>query len=226
MKFLNNWPHRCRKIARMSAITGLMALLFLFSWSSPAQADDLGLVTAAQEYTKTVTEARSVFSDLASEAQGLLDQGLEDAKAVLTGLPDDLSQIEAAPDLAARTALQTELTAKQQSLKAFTQSFSAWLSKAELADKQYEKTVDMAEDAFKQALKASEASLKTQTHGSLTTLKQSLKQTSKLIGGLTDSTSKVAGGKGLFVPTQYEAQLDSLNKAFDDVKAAIAALGS
>lgn len=222
MKFPKNW----RRLTRNVLITGCMALLFVFPWSSPARADDLGLVTAAQEFTKSVTEARSVFSDLASEAQGLLDQNLDEVQAVLTGLPDDLTQIGAAPDLAARTALQTELTAKQQSLKAFSQSFSEWLSKAELADKQYEKTVDAAEDTFKQALKASEASLKAQTHGSLSTLKQSLKQTSKLISGLTDSTSKVAGGKGLFVPTQYEEQLATLNKVFDDLKAAIVALGS
>ncbi len=222
MKSAKNWQYRFRTMA----IASLMTLLLLFPWSRPAQADDLGLVTAAEEYTKAITDARSVFSDLASEAQGLLDQSLEDVTATLTSLPDALTQIGAAPDLEARTALQTELTAKQDSLKTFTQSFSEWLAKAELADKQYEKTVDVAKDSFKKALKTSEASLKAQTHGSLTTLKQSLKQTSKLISGLTDSTSKVAGGKGMFVQTQYDAQLDSLNKAFDEVKAAVAALGS
>ena len=180
-------------------------------------------MAAAQQFAKTVTDARSVFTDLSKEANGLLD-GFDDIQGLLKGLPDELTKVGTAPDLAAKTALQNELTTKQQALKTFTQSFSDWITKAETADKQYEKTVDTAEAEFKKAFKASQSDLKTQTHDSVASLKQTFKQTSKLISSLADSTTKAVSGKGTFLPAQYDEQLATLNKAFADVKAAIAAL--
>ena len=213
------------KQLKQVTIAMLVALLVVISplWNGAAQADDLGFVAAAQQFAKTVTDARSVFTDLSKEANGLLD-GFDDIQGLLKGLPDELTKVGTAPDLAAKTALQNELTTKQQALKTFTQSFSDWIAKAETADKQYEKTVDTAEAEFKKAFKASQSDLKTQTHDSVASLKQTFKQTSKLISSLADSTTKAVSGKGTFLPAQSDEQLATLNNAFADVKAAIAAL--
>ncbi len=221
MKQLKRWQNQLQKVT----VALLVALLIVVSplWSEAAQAEDLGIVTAAQEFAKTVTDARSVFGDLSTEADDLL-AGFDDIKGLLEGLPDQVAEVGAAPDLTSKMALQSELTTKQQALKTFTQTFSDWIAKAEVADKQYEKTVDLAEDTFKTALKAAETDLKTQTHGSVSTLKQSFKQTSKLISGLADSTTKAASGKGVFVPAQYDAQMATLTQALEEIKSAIAAL--
>ncbi|MBW4467879.1 MAG: hypothetical protein KME07_20830 [Pegethrix bostrychoides GSE-TBD4-15B] len=218
MKQLRNWQNSLQK----AALTLLIALLVALSpWNSAAQADDLGIVTAAEQFAQTVTDARSVFSDLSKEADGLLDE-FDGIQTLLKGLPDELTEIGAEPDLAAKTALQSELTTKQAQLKTFAQSFSDWMTKAETADKAYEKTVGMAEDEFKTALKAAQADLKTQTHGSVASLKKTFKQTSKLISGLADSTAKAASGKGTFLPAQYDAQLATLSEAVEGIKTAIA----
>lgn len=213
-----NWQSIKQTIA---AILIAVGLLITPIWTKVAQADDLGLVTAAEAYVKTVQEARSVFSDLATEAQTFLQQGNSDLQKAFQELPQDLERLAAAPDVATRTQIQSEMTAKQQSLKTFATSFSDWITKAETADKQYEKTVETANEEFEKAVEAAEDGLKSASHDKVASLKKSFKQTSKLISGLADSTSKAASGKGVFVQAQYDEQLAALGQAFDQMLEAV-----
>lgn len=208
----------------IAAILIAVGLLMTPIWTQVAQADDLGLVTAAEAYVKTVQDARSVFSDLATEAQTFLQQGNGDVQQAFQELPKDLERLAAAPDIETRTQIQSEITAKQQSLKTFATSFGDWITKAETADKQYEKTVEAANEQFEQAVEAAEDTLKTASHDQVATLKKTFKQTSKLISSLADSTSKAASGKGVFVQTQYDEQLAALSQAFDQMLEAVKTL--
>lgn len=220
MKRWINW-----QAAIKPTMTVLLALVLFIApvWTKNAQADDLGLIPAAEEYIQTVQEARAVFDTLATEAETFL-QGSSEVQQTFQNLPQDLERLAAAPDVETRTQIQTEITAKQQSLKTFAQSFSTWLSKAELADEQYSQTVETANDKFEKAIEAAEDLLKTQTHGKVKALKQTFKQTSKLISSLADSSTKAVSGKGVFVQAQFDEQLAALNTALGQVDTAVKSL--
>lgn len=220
MKSWINWQTVIRPMG-----TVLFAIILFITpiWTQAAQADDLGLIPAAEEYIQTVQEARAVFDTLATDAESFL-QGSSEVQQTFQDLPKDLERLAAAPDVETRTQIQSEITTKQQALKTFAQSFSTWLSKAELADEQYSQAVEAANDKFEAAIEAAEDSLKTQTHGKVKALKQTFKQTSKLISSLADSSTKAASGKGTFVQAQFDEQLTALSTALGQVDEAVKSL--
>jgi uncharacterized protein YukE len=194
----------------------LMAVLLVVSplFTASAQADDVNLVSIAQQFLKTVNDARAQFDNVFNDSQSTFDEGLSDLRTILKDLPDDLQRLSTEKNAATRDKLRLEIAEKQKALKTFASSFDDVIAKADTADKNFDKAISSARSTLKKALDQAQdeasADIAQKTNG----LKQTLTETAKAIASLSDDATRVLNGKA-FVPTRFQDELNLLNTALD-----------
>jgi chromosome segregation ATPase len=213
-----------KRSMQLVVITGCAMLLLFPAPVLAAPAPDDAISTATQEFLQSVSQARTAFEQFSRESQDLLSQGIRESQQLLQQLPAELEQFAAETDVATRDELRQAIVDNQQSLEQLTASFDAQISAAEQADKQYKTAIDSTYDSFKKSISAAQAELKSATHAKIADLKQTLKETSKAIEGLSSGTTRIATGKVPFTPGQFDQQISALDAVFEKASSVIQSL--
>lgn len=219
---LRNW----RKSSKRILATALMAILLLITpaLTGTAQADDQNLVAAAQDFFKTIDNARTVFNDFSRDSQGFLDQGIDEAEKIFRDLPKQLERLSTESNANDREKIRRNVVAKQKTLNEFAQAFDDRIAEADRADRQFQKSVDDAYNTLLQSAKGTQDSLKSQSHQQVASLDQSFRETAKAISSLSDSTNRILNGKISLQQSRWNDQLSALSQTFDNVNGVLKTL--